>query len=67
MQSLTIGNMGGARTSCFHTNYPQEKPHVDLKCPNGLRFSSSNVQLGVMTSEIMDKTICKREALLEDV
>jgi len=67
MQSLTIGNLGGAGTNCFFTNYPAENPHIDLSCPRGLRFFAKDVQIGVMSSEVMDKSLCRRDAILEDV
>lgn len=61
--------MGGAGTKCYNKKYPSEPAHnhVDLHCPNGLRFNAKNAQFGILSSESMDNQICRRSASLEDI
>jgi len=41
--------------------------HVDIKCPRGLRLNAKNAHFGVLSSEVLDKTLCDRKSVLEDM
>jgi len=41
--------------------------NVHLGCPRGLRLNAKNAHFGVLSSEVMDITLCDRKSVLEDM
>jgi len=41
--------------------------HIDLKCPRGLRLNAKKAHFGILSSQVMDITICNRKSFLEDM
>jgi len=40
---------------------------VNLKCPRGLRINGRDAHFGVLSSEVLDITLCDRKSVLEDM